>query len=109
MTLLSVCTGSLYLDRLMEKKTESFATGINTDVAARGTRTALGCYPERGRHDAQTIAAILDEGLVCHIGFELAGQPYVIPTTYARIGGSWHPSNRGICQNTSRAAARLRR
>jgi uncharacterized protein len=32
------------------------------------------------------IDAILDEGLVCHLGFEHEGQPFVIPTLYARAG-----------------------
>jgi hypothetical protein len=32
------------------------------------------------------VDAILDEGLVCHVGFEDAGQPYVIPAVYARQG-----------------------
>jgi len=42
--------------------------------------------PHRGRYDRQTIDAILDEGLICHLGFEVAGQPYVIPTLHARVG-----------------------
>lgn len=42
--------------------------------------------PERGAYDRATIHAILDEALVCHVGFMLDGQPYVIPTTYGRVG-----------------------
>jgi len=42
--------------------------------------------PERGRYDRETIDAILDEALVCHLGFEVDGQPYVIPTLHARVG-----------------------
>jgi uncharacterized protein len=38
-------------------------------------------------YDRRTIDAILDEGLVCHLGFVAEGQPYVIPTLYARLGG----------------------
>jgi hypothetical protein len=49
-------------------------------------RTTLKRLPERGRHDFETIAAILDEGLVCHIGFAVDGQPYVVPTSYGRDG-----------------------
>jgi nitroimidazol reductase NimA-like FMN-containing flavoprotein (pyridoxamine 5'-phosphate oxidase superfamily) len=41
---------------------------------------------ERARYDPATIEAILDAGLVCHVGFVVAGQPYVIPAVYARIG-----------------------
>jgi uncharacterized protein len=49
-------------------------------------RTRVKRIPDRGRYDRETIDAILDEGLVCHVGFEVDGQPYVIPTLYARAG-----------------------
>lgn len=49
-------------------------------------RTTLKRHPERGVHDFETIAAILDEGLVCHIGFVVDGQPFVVPTSYGRDG-----------------------
>jgi len=42
--------------------------------------------PQRARYDRETIEAILDEALVCHLGFEVGGQPYVIPTLHARVG-----------------------
>jgi nitroimidazol reductase NimA-like FMN-containing flavoprotein (pyridoxamine 5'-phosphate oxidase superfamily) len=42
--------------------------------------------PHRGRYDRETIDAILDEALLCHLGFEVDGQPYVIPTLHARVG-----------------------
>jgi uncharacterized protein len=42
--------------------------------------------PQRGVYDRETIDAILDEALFCHLGFEVDGQPYVIPTLHARIG-----------------------
>jgi hypothetical protein len=42
--------------------------------------------PDRGRYDRTTIEAILDAGFVCHLGFIANGQPYVIPTGYARAG-----------------------
>jgi nitroimidazol reductase NimA-like FMN-containing flavoprotein (pyridoxamine 5'-phosphate oxidase superfamily) len=42
--------------------------------------------PERGDHDLATVAAILDEALVSHVGFAVDGQPYVIPTLHARVG-----------------------
>ncbi|HUF52204.1 MAG TPA: pyridoxamine 5'-phosphate oxidase family protein [Dehalococcoidia bacterium] len=51
-------------------------------------RTTLKRRPERGAHDWDTIAAILDEGLYCHIGFEAEGQPYAIPTNYGREGST---------------------
>jgi hypothetical protein len=49
-------------------------------------RTTVRRLPPRGRYDRETIAAILDEGLVCHVGFVADGQPFVIPTLYARDG-----------------------
>ena len=49
-------------------------------------RTTLRRLPKRGSHDRAAIEAILDEGLVCHVGFVAEGQPMVIPTTYARQG-----------------------
>jgi nitroimidazol reductase NimA-like FMN-containing flavoprotein (pyridoxamine 5'-phosphate oxidase superfamily) len=42
--------------------------------------------PQRGRYDRETIDLILDEALLCHLGFEIDGQPYVIPTLHARVG-----------------------
>jgi len=51
-------------------------------------RTRLDRYPARGKHDFETIAAILDEGFFCHVGFVQNGQPYVIPTGYGRDGQS---------------------
>jgi nitroimidazol reductase NimA-like FMN-containing flavoprotein (pyridoxamine 5'-phosphate oxidase superfamily) len=42
--------------------------------------------PQRGAYDRETIDAILDEALVCHLGFAVDGQPYVIPTLHARVG-----------------------
>lgn len=47
-------------------------------------RTTLSRYPARGKHDFATVAAILDEGFFCHVGFVKNGQPFVIPTGYGR-------------------------
>ena len=52
----------------------------------KSSRTELKRYPVRGRHDFDTIAAILDEAFVCHVGFVGKGQPYVLPTVYGRDG-----------------------
>ena len=40
----------------------------------------------RGLYDRETVNQILDEGLMCHVGFVADGQPYVIPTLYGREG-----------------------
>jgi len=50
----------------------------------QSARTTLRRKPGRGAHDAATVHAILDEALVCHLGFAVDGQPYVIPTIHAR-------------------------
>ena len=49
-------------------------------------RTKVKRLPARGSYDRETIYSILDEGFICHVGFIVDGQPYVIPTGYARIG-----------------------
>jgi uncharacterized protein len=49
-------------------------------------RTRVVREPHRGTYDRETIYKILDEGFVCHVGFETGGQPFVIPTLYARVG-----------------------
>jgi uncharacterized protein len=41
--------------------------------------------PHRGSFDREAIYQILDEGFVCHVGFMVEGQPYVIPTMFARV------------------------
>jgi uncharacterized protein len=48
-------------------------------------RTRFARHPERGSFDRDVVHAILDEALICHIGFAVDGQPYVLPTTHARI------------------------
>src|SRR5436309_2631319 len=50
------------------------------------SRVRVERHPERGDYDAATINAILDEGWLCHAGFSLDDQPYVIPTLHVRCG-----------------------
>ena len=47
-------------------------------------RTNLKRLPKRGYFDRETVYGILDEGFICHVGFAPEGQPFVIPTGYAR-------------------------
>ena len=49
-------------------------------------RTQVKRLPKRGRYDAESVYQILDKGFVCHVGFAVDGQPYVIPTNYGRSG-----------------------
>jgi nitroimidazol reductase NimA-like FMN-containing flavoprotein (pyridoxamine 5'-phosphate oxidase superfamily) len=51
-------------------------------------RTTLKRLPDRARYERQTVYKILDEGLVCHVGFAIDARPYVIPTSYWRIEDS---------------------
>src|SRR5581483_9507759 len=57
-------------------------------MAARAPsgRTRVKRVPERGAYDRGQVDAILDAGLVCHLGFVHDGHPIVIPTLYARVG-----------------------
>ena len=48
-------------------------------------RTRIRRMPKRASYDVAVVEAILAEGLYCHVGFSVDGQPYVIPTIYARI------------------------
>jgi uncharacterized protein len=52
----------------------------------RSERTALRRLPKRGSHDATVIYRILDTGFLAHVGFQVDGQPIVIPTLYGRAG-----------------------
>ena len=49
-------------------------------------RTRVVREPDRGVYDRETIYQILDEGFICHVGFVVDGQPFVIPTSYCRSG-----------------------
>jgi len=49
-------------------------------------RTQVRRLPKRGVYERDAINAILDEGFLCHLGFAVEGQTYVIPTGYARSG-----------------------
>jgi hypothetical protein len=49
-------------------------------------RTQINRYPARGSYDRLAVEAILDEAMVCHVGFTIDGQPYVMPTIHARDG-----------------------
>lgn len=49
-------------------------------------RTRVKRLPQRGSYEREAVYRILDEGLVCHVGFVADGQPVVIPTGYGRAG-----------------------
>ncbi|HKE56104.1 MAG TPA: pyridoxamine 5'-phosphate oxidase family protein [Pyrinomonadaceae bacterium] len=49
------------------------------------SRTTLKRLPKRGHYEHDTVYGILDEGFICHVGFVIDGNPFVIPTGYARL------------------------
>ena len=49
-------------------------------------RTRVVREPQRGVYDRDTINQILDEAFLCHVGFTVEAQPFVIPTSYGRDG-----------------------
>lgn len=49
-------------------------------------RTQVKRLPKRGAYDRETVFKILDEAFVCHAGFVVDGQPFVIPTNFGRSG-----------------------
>jgi nitroimidazol reductase NimA-like FMN-containing flavoprotein (pyridoxamine 5'-phosphate oxidase superfamily) len=54
------------------------------DVPSARTRVVR--EPQRGVYDRNVAYQILDEGFICHVGFVVDGQPFVIPTGYGRAG-----------------------
>src|SRR5271170_5817099 len=48
-------------------------------------RTQVRRLPDRGKYDSENVYGILDEAFICHVGFVAGGQPFVIPTGFARV------------------------
>src|SRR5450755_3095184 len=48
-------------------------------------RTRVVREADRAVYDRETVYRILDEGFICHVGFVVDGQPFVIPTSYGRV------------------------
>jgi hypothetical protein len=57
-----------------------------SDSLAITQRTNIKRLPQRGNYDRSLIEQILDEALICQVGFVVEGQPFVIPTAYGRVG-----------------------
>jgi nitroimidazol reductase NimA-like FMN-containing flavoprotein (pyridoxamine 5'-phosphate oxidase superfamily) len=51
-------------------------------------RTRVVREADRAVYDRETVYRILDEGFLCHVGFAVDGQPFVIPTSYGRKDAS---------------------
>ncbi len=56
-----------------------------SEKITRTERTKLKRIPKRGIFERETIYKILDEAFICHVGFIVNNQPFVIPTSFARI------------------------
>ena len=67
------------LDPVPGKEHVSCPKSTNRRTARRSSG-----YP-RGAYDRAVVHQILDEGLICHLGFVVDGQPFVIPTIHVRI------------------------
>ena len=72
----------------MDDVTEATEGGATTQAEdfSPTARTTLRRLPKRGSFERETVNGILDEGFVCHVGFVVDGQPFVIPTAYGRKG-----------------------
>ena len=59
------------------------------------TRTRGKRLHERVAYDRDAVYAVLDAGMMCHVGYVIDGQPYVTPTCYWRDGNRlyWHGSS----------------
>ena len=68
-------------------------------------RTTLRRKRERGNYDRELLDAVLDEALVCHVGFVAEHGPVVLPMTYVRIGDDLYSTAQPAttCSATSRA------
>jgi nitroimidazol reductase NimA-like FMN-containing flavoprotein (pyridoxamine 5'-phosphate oxidase superfamily) len=58
-------------------------------------RSRVRRHPERAYYDRDTVHAILDAALMCHVGYVIDGKPYVTPTLFWRDGERlyWHGSS----------------
>jgi len=57
-----------------------------TEIINPTKKTKLKRLPKRGAYSRETIYQILDEAFICHVGFIIDEQPFVIPTGFARVG-----------------------
>jgi nitroimidazol reductase NimA-like FMN-containing flavoprotein (pyridoxamine 5'-phosphate oxidase superfamily) len=72
------------MEELVEHIERDRPVGQNDSIAPTA-RTRVKRLPKRASYDRDAIYSILDTALVCHVGFAIDGQPYVIPTLHVRI------------------------
>ena len=61
-------------------------TVLEQSASLQSPRTTVRRLAKRGDYDRHTVNAIIDEALICHVGFVVDGSPVVIPTIHTRIG-----------------------
>lgn len=68
-------------------------------------RSRVRRHPERAHYDRETVFAILDAALLCHVGYLIDGRPYVTPTLFWRDDDRlyWHGSSASRMLRTQRA------
>ena len=76
---------------------------MSTPYLSSTSRTGLRRHRERGRTDRDDLYAVLDAGLICHLGVIADGAPRVLPTGYGRAGDTLYLH--GSSANTTMAAA----
>jgi len=59
---------------------------VDADAYAATAATKPTRHPERARYDRDTVHAVLDEALICHLGYVRDGRAVVLPTIHARVG-----------------------
>jgi nitroimidazol reductase NimA-like FMN-containing flavoprotein (pyridoxamine 5'-phosphate oxidase superfamily) len=65
----------------MSTETQRSTTPLSTTP-----KTTLHRHKERGQTDRGDLYAVLDAGLICHLGVIIDGAPVVLPTAYGRQG-----------------------
>jgi hypothetical protein len=73
-------------------------------MAEPKSRREVSRHPERGVYERAVIDAILDEALICHVGFVHDGRPYVIPTIHARSGDTLYVHGSPVSRMLGRLA-----
>jgi uncharacterized protein len=61
-------------------------TVLEQSASLQSSRTTVKRLAGRGEYGRETINAIIDEALICHVGFVVDGSPVVIPTIHTRVG-----------------------
>ena len=61
-------------------------TVLEQSTSLQSPRTTVKRLAKRGEYGRETINGIIDEALICHVGFVVDGSPVVIPTIHTRIG-----------------------